>query len=134
MSEGLPRMYCRFAQREILNAPTGWPAGVTAPSQGLFPELIPLVYRLRSRGAANILRSPAMLYILLRDCRTHKRSGTTFRLMAGHGPTDEARGNALDLEAQMRLGDRLNFIFCLSLDRAPARYLGEFFSRSCGYV
>ena len=77
MSEGLPRMYCRFAQREILNAPTGWAAGVTAPNQGLFPELIPLVYLLRSPGAAKILRSPAMLYILLRDCRTHKRSETT---------------------------------------------------------
>ena len=32
----------------------------------------------------------------------------------------EARENVLDLEAQVRLGDRLNDIFCARLDRAPA--------------
>ena len=66
-----------------------------------------MIYFLRSPGAANILLSAAVLYMLLQGCRNPDLAAFRdhmHRLGAGHGPTDEARENVLDLEAQVRLG------------------------------
>ena len=87
----------------------------------------------RFSSACRFLRSTAVLYMLLRGYRTRHLSLVSFRdLVASYGPTDEARGNALDIDVQMRLDDRLNLIFCAPL--APTCNLGprrgSSFSRS----
>ena len=88
---GLPAPYWHAERREILDAPADRPAQVSDVGRMyILPRPTPLIRFLRAPGAANILRSAAALYMLLRrdgcpaldPIRAH-----VLRLEADHGPT-----------------------------------------------
>ena len=133
LSEGFPRFHRRPGQPELIYAPALWPARVTAlQGRGFLPEPIPFSYFLRSPGAADILRSAATVYHMLRACRAPSLGSYRdhmLRLVAGHGPTDEDE-NALSLELQMDVGARLRPIFCAPLNEASSLSLSQVFRAS----
>ena len=89
---------------ELLYPRADGPARVSkVDERGLFPLRIPRVHRLRSPGAACILRNVADRYLHL--CRFGCQSQETdkehlLRLGAGHGPAGEDHPDAVDLQVQ----------------------------------
>ena len=104
MTEGIPRTYSRLGDGIPLRR--GGLAPVARPSHGA-PGPRPLPLR-RSRGSVSCAPLARRTSSAARLCRVMLRRGYrtpgltlfrdhTLRLVAGHGPSDEARANALDL-------------------------------------